>query len=338
MDSSTSHFKRVPRLAALLLGTALASWAACAFYSVRLNPEVVHYREGYNIQRAWAEKLTREHGAKIVIYGGSSCAFSIDGERLLANYGEPLVNDGRHAGMGGVVLTESALSDVRRGDTLIIALEPGLLASPFGKNPGLAVQFSFAVHHPEWVLHPVLGVGQMNCFQAATELRPGGYHVFTLLGKILRGQPLYRYQLSDYHRSGWKETSVRVSQTGAAGHGPDLSDDARLLLTNLSAWCRTNDVRVAYSLPWSYCPPGDMRTFREANVKLIQEVMAYVPVLQDPSLGAHPVAEDFADTALHLTVAGAAKRTDELGRQIQQWKIWTRETLEQATAELDSAN
>ena len=67
--------------------------------------------------------------------------------------------------------------------------------------------------------------------------------------------------------------------------------------------------------------------------------MQFVPVLRDPSLGADPVAEDFADTSLHLTETGAMRRTDEFGREIREWDIWTRAGLEQAIADLqDSTN
>jgi hypothetical protein len=334
MDSSISRFKWVPVRAVLLLATALATWAICALYSVYLNPEVVHYRQGDAIKRAWTKQMAHEYGSKIIIFGGSSCEFSIDGERLLANYKEPLVNDGRHAGMGVVVLTESVLGDLRRGDTLIVALEPGGLTGPIEGEPSLAVQFSVAVHHPEWVLHPVLGLGRIGWFEAAAAMRPGGYHAFTMLGKIIRRQPMYRYQLSDYHRSGWKETAVRVPMTVAAGHGPHLSDDGRTLLTNLAQWCQTNGVRVAYSLPWSYCPTDQLRDFRRGNAELLAEIMAFIPVLRDRSLGADPAADDFADTGWHLTTSGAVRRTDELGNEIQQWDTWTRKDLDQATADL----
>lgn len=336
MDSSTSHFNKVPGRALLLVATALASWAACVFYTLRFNPEVTHYRYGYQIKRQWADQMTREHGAKFVVYGGSSCEFSIDGERLLSNFREPVVNDGRHAGMGPVVLTESALSDLRRGDTLIVGLEPGLLTLPFGKEPALGVQFSFAVHHPHWVLQPALGMGQATWFQAAAALRPGGYFAFTMLGKWMRGQPLYRYQNRDFHRSGWCESAVRIPMTGAAGHQPNLSEDGKALLSNISQWCQTNGIRVAYSLPWSYCPTNDLREFRQSNAQIVAQIMPLMPVLRDDSLGANPDARNFADTPLHLTKTGAAQRTDEFGRQIQQWNIWMRSDLDRAIAALQN--
>ena len=336
MDSSTSHSKSVPRRAVLLLAAALASWVICAFYTLHLNPEVNYYRQGSVIKRAWAAQMTREHGTKIVAFGGSSCEFSIDGERLLTNYGQPVVNQGQHAGMGAVVLTESVLGDLRKGDTLIIAIEPELLADPLQEEPALGIQFSFAMHHPAWVLHPVLGVGQVNCFRAAIALRPGGYHAFTLLGKWMRRQPLYRYQTSDYNRSGWMHTSVRLPLTGEIGPGPHLSDGARILLTNLSRWCETNGVRAAYSLPWLYCSPDRLRTCQKQNAEFLVEMMAFVPVLRDPALGADSTASEFADTPLHLTETGAVRRTDELGRELQQWDTWTPQELKRAIAALQN--
>ena len=318
----------------LLLATALAAWALSAIYSLYLNPEVVHYHQGDVIKRAWAAQMTREHGSKTIIYGGSSCEFSVDGERLLANFGEPVVNDGRHAGMGAVVLTESVLGELRRGDTLIVAIEPFLMTAPMDGEPALGVQFSVALHHPEWVLHPVVGAGKVDAFQAAMALRPGGYHVFTLLGKWMRGEPLYRYKLSDYHRSGWKQTAVRIPQTAGAGFGPHLSDGAQIMLTNLSRWCQTNGVRLAYSLPWCYCPPDQLRDFQLKNAEYLAQMTAFVPVLRDPTLGADPVATDFGDAALHPDEVGAAKRTDELGRELQQWDIWKRADLEREISDL----
>jgi len=337
MDSFTSHFKNVPTRAALLLGTALGSWVVCVVYTLYLNPEVDHYRQGDVIKSAWAAKMEREQGAKIVAYGGSSCEFSIDGERLLANYGLPVVNDGQHAGMGAVVLTESVLGKLRRGDTLIVALEPELLATPLNEEPALAVQFSFAMGHPEWVLHPALDVGHVNWFSAAASLRPGGYHAFTLLGKWMRRQPLYRYQVRDYARSGWARTAVRMALTGEIGEAPHLSNDARILLANLSRWCATNRVRVVYSLPWLYCSPDRFHLLQKRNAEFLIEMIHFIPVLRDQALGADPVASDFADTPLHLTETAALRRTDELGRELRTWDTWTRQDLERARADVQQA-
>jgi hypothetical protein len=310
----------------MLLLTAIAAWLGCIFYTLRLNPELKYHVQGAAIKDRWSEKMTHEHGPKVVVYGGSSCAFSIDGERMLDRFNLPTVNYGSAAGMGAAVLTESALDQVRPGDTLIVALEPGLLTDPLDP-PALGVQFSFAVHHPEWVIHPVLPPVALNWFQALTALRPGGYHTFTLLGKIVAHKPFMRYQESDYRPSGWEQTGVRMKITGPPGHGPRLSNGARNLLQALRDWSRQHDVRVAYSLPWGYTPPEKEHAFQRENAGFLLQVNEFIPVLKDTHLGAFTNIEHFADTAWHLDETGSFLRTDQLGQQIKNWDIWTEEEL-----------
>jgi hypothetical protein len=47
-------------------------------------------------------------------------------------------------------------------------------------------------------------------------------------------------------------------------------------------------------------------------------------VLKDPTLGADTNRAEFADTNWHLNPQAAARRTDELAREIQQWETWQR--------------
>ena len=80
MASSTSPSEpRVPRLLCGLVLAALLAWAGCAFYTLRLNPENRFLKAAALTKQSWARKMTREHGAKHVIVGTSSCTFSIDG-------------------------------------------------------------------------------------------------------------------------------------------------------------------------------------------------------------------------------------------------------------------
>jgi len=310
----------------MLLLTAIVAWMACIFSTLHLNPELKYYAQAVAIKNQWAEKMTREHGSKVLIYGGSSCAFSINGEQMLDQFNLPTVNCGNAAGIGAAILTESVLGQVRPGDTLIVALEPGLLTEQLNP-PALGVQLSFAVHHPEWVVHPVLRTASLNWFQALTALRPGGYLTFTLLGKTVSHKPLMRYQEKDIRPSGLWRTEVRMKITGPPGHGPRLSNDARTLLQALREWCRRHDVRLAYSLPWGYTPPEKIDSFQNENAGFLLQVNEIIPVLKDTHLGAHANIEHFADTGWHLNGTGSSLRTDELGRQIKNWNIWTQEEL-----------
>ena len=154
MDSSTSHSNsKVPWQALKLLGVACIAWGVGAFYTMRVNPEVAFYRHGDQVKQDWSRKLEREQGAKIVVYGGSSCATTIDGERMLREHRLPVVNLGMHAGMGAKMLTYYALQDLRPGDTLIVSIEQGLLNTPIEIEP-LGVQLAFATGNVKLLRDP----------------------------------------------------------------------------------------------------------------------------------------------------------------------------------------
>lgn len=331
MPSSTLHSEsRLPAQAARLLLLAVLTWAGGAFYTLRLNPEVRYFAGTDRIKRAWAQKMTVEHGAKTVLCGGSSCEFSLDGQRLLELHGLPAVNLGRGAGFGASVLVQAALPEVRPGDTLVLALEPGLLTEPL-EPPALGVQISFALGHPEWAVAPTVGTSAVSWPSALLALRPGAYHAFTLVGKVLTRRPLYRYRLEDMRPSGFNQTAVRLPITGPAGHTGRLVPEAHRLLAELRQWCQTNQVRLVYSLPWSYTPPAAVTGYQRLNAQFLLQMMDYMPVLRDERLGACTALEWFADTGYHLNAEGSARRTDELAEQLKQWRVWTREELLQRT-------
>ena len=327
MDSFISHSNGwFPRRAFTLLLVAIAAWAGCILYSTYINPEVVYYSQGDKIKNAWAKKMTHDYGHKIVVFGGSSCEFSVDGEHMLKNFNLPTVNYGRHAGMGASIMAEAALDHLQPGDTLIIALEPSLLTKPL-TEPSLAMQFSFSQRHPEWLLNPALGIGRVNWFEAANLLRPGGYNVFTMLGKIAMGEPLYRYKVSDFRSSGWATTDVRLPIDDSNKHGANLSNNSLLLLQKLRDWCDARNIHAAYSLPWAYSPPEKMKSLQKENIQFLLQMTAIFPVLKDSYLGIDTNRADFADTNYHLVAAAAETRSDELAREIINWNVWTTEEL-----------
>ncbi|MFT3868300.1 MAG: hypothetical protein QM715_07365 [Nibricoccus sp.] len=329
MDSSTLPFEPPrPVRASTLLLIACATWAACIFYTLYQNPEVAHYAEGARLKTAWAKTLTDRYGHKTVVFGGSSCEFSIDGERLLDLHQLPVTNFGGHAGMGAPVLAEAALGAVRPGDTLIVAIEQSLLTGSANQT-SLGIQFSAATHHPEWVNHPALGVGATNWIQILAALRPGGYHTGVLLGKLLHGQPVFSYPHSTYRgASGWSQSVMRHPFHGPEWFQGGLSPGGCQLLQNLKAWCDAHQVRIAYALPWCYSSEQDAPRFRRDNQRLLIQIAAIMPVLKDPKLGAYTEREHFADTAYHLNEAGVAARCAELARGLKAWEVWSPAELE----------
>src|SRR4051794_10959140 len=95
-------------VALLILVVAVAAFATAVFYSLRLNPELKVMTGAARVKVRWAQKLSRERGQKVIVFGGSSSSFSIDPEWALQKRGVPIANLGMFAGMGTPVLTRFA--------------------------------------------------------------------------------------------------------------------------------------------------------------------------------------------------------------------------------------
>lgn len=312
---------------------AVAALLAAAAYTLWLNPEIRFYRYAAQVKRAWADRLHREQGAAFIVYGASSCAFAIDGGRMLQKHGLPVANFGLHAGMEPPFLTALALESTRPRDTLVVALEPALLTVPFD-SPDLAAQMGLALGKPRLIHASDLTGERVHWIENVLSLRPGAYHFFTLLGKIALGKPLYRYAPEDVQPSGWQQTRERRPLSDPEiPPDPRLSPDARRLLLALKRWGETNRVAVVYSLAWGWASPEKVRPRRQMNARFLNEVAGILPVLKDASLGAHPVREHFADTEWHLTSEGAAARSDALAVQLKARQFWSAEELARLTEE-----
>lgn len=341
MHSFTLHSKdssglKLPKLALSLVCVAACTLLGTAAYTLWLNPEIRFYRYAANVKQTWAEKLHSQFGPIIVVYGASSCAFAIDGERMLEKHGLPVVNFGMHAGMEPLFLTALAVESTHPGDTLVVALEPGLLLAPFD-SPDLAAQMGMALGKPRLIHASDLTGEPVHWVQNILSLRPGAYHFFTLLGKIVLGKPLYRYSPRDLRPSGWQQTHERREINDQEPFiVQSLPEHSQRLLGALANWCRTNNVEVFYSLPWGWVSQAKLEQFKVMNASFLRHVARFLPVLKDPMLGAHPIREHFADTEWHLTAEGAAQRTDALAAQLKSRACWTIEELEEIVRSADS--
>ena len=74
--------------------------------------------------------------------------------------------------------------------------------------------------------------------------------------------------------------------------------------------------------------------FKDPTSACCWRSIQFVPVLKDPNLAASTNLDFYADTGLHLTGAGSAERTDQLGAAIKNWDTWTPEALRARDAEL----
>jgi len=304
-------------------------------FCTHVDPEIVFNTQWYKIKQAWSRKMTAEHGNKIVVCGGSSCAHSIMGLRLLQQHGLPTANYGFHAGFGATMLTRAAIEELQPGDTFIIAIEPELLAKPY-EMLLFACKFAFSLGHPEWAYRPWDFPFSPSL---GTALRCNtGWKWLMLIPNV------YRQAIANNHYSlmktdicGWQSTTYRPEVyypiPPCENH---LSEDHKKLLLWVRQWCESNGVRVAYSLPWGFQEPGNAERIQSSYCSLLKEIAEILPVLKDPRLGVNTDLGLFSDTRYHLTPQGATLRTDELALQIKTWKIWQPGELEAQENELQA--
>lgn len=290
----------------------MLAWLVSATYTLRWNPEVALFRHAAVVKLAWSQRLDRQFTNKTIVFGGSSSTFSIDAALALRERQIPLANLALGAGLGSKVLTRFALQEARPGDTLLMMFEPGLLAADLDPTQ-LGQQIAIALGQPA-LAHPsddLLPTDRLPTRIYAAALRPGGYHFFTLLGKVLRRQPLYRYTPADFDEAGQQQTAARALLITPRGE-VKLSEPARLWLRQLRTWCDAQNVRLIYALPWAYCPSDQIEAFNKENEHFLAQMAEFMPVLMEPRQGAYDRAEHFADTAYHLNEEGSSVRTREL--------------------------
>lgn len=328
MRSSTLHSKsRLPRLALLLACTALGALWLGATFTLHTNAELRFYKAAIERKRLWAQRLDAHFPAKTVVVGGSSCSFSIDGERMEREHGMPTLNCGLHMGFGVPFLTRLALDSCRAGDTLVLAFEPGLFTRPLG-DLTLAIQESYALGEPGLLTNLMLDHKPREPLREWLTLRPGGTHLCAMAGKALMRMPMYRYSIEEVHPSGWQTTPVRMVVQGPPGHGSHLSADGRAYLIRVREECRRRNLRVVYSMPWCFTPASALASHRRDVASYLRQVAEIVPVLKDESLGCQSDASFFADTVWHLIEPAAALRTDGLAEQLRASRLWKAEELD----------
>ena len=331
MTSSTSHsntrIARFPRRLALALGVAIGAWILAAAYTLLWNPEIALFNHAARVKVAWSRQLDRQFTNKFVIFGGSSSTFSVDAGHALRAHQFPIANLALGAGLGAKVLTRFALPELRPGDTLLMMIEPGLFYSDLDATQ-LGIQLSIAIGEPQYASPSgqLIADRKLPIQSYFAALRPGGYHFFTLLGKVVRGQPLYRYRPADFDESGHQTTGAKAPLVTPRGRIA-LSSGAKEWLQQLKEWCQKEHIELIYALPWAYCPPNQVPAFQKENAFFARQIQEYMPVLREPSLGAYSVAEHFADTAFHLNQKGAAIRTDQLVTTLRSKQFWSAEEL-----------
>jgi hypothetical protein len=321
--SRSSGLRDILRLVTLLVVMAcsiLGAWR----YVLKLSPEVDLYTYAAKKKIACARKLDERGVSKIVIYGGSSCAFGVNTDAMQTDFQLPIVNFGMHAGMGAPVLTGLALKYTKPGDTLIVSLEPHLLFVPFDW-PALGDQISYALQEPDLCEGGPLHLSRRGALGTFLTMRPGAQNMLLFLPRELSHEKVI-YAKSTFSPSGWQSFDAHA-QPKTVSMATAISADAQTLLNQLVGYCRQNNIRVAYAVPWFYCDGAQLVNYKSVFSRYLCEVSRFIPVLKDSTLGIDTDPDDFADGNNHLRPRGATRRGKELAKLIVEWRTWDAKEL-----------
>jgi len=316
----TREILRLMALLVVIVCSILGAWR----YVLKLSPEVDLYTYAAHKKIAFARKLDERGLSKIVICGGSSCAFGVNTDAMQTAFHLRVVNFGMHAGMGAPVLVGLALKYTKPGDTLIVSLEPHLLFVPFDW-PALGDQISYALKEPELCEGGPLHLYRRGTLGIFLTMRPGAQNMLLFLPRELSHLGVI-YPKSSFSPSGWQSYDGHV-QPHTSIIGTVISPDGQMLLEKVVGYCHENNIKVAYAIPWLYCDAAQLPYYKTVFSKYLYEVSRFIPVLKDPTLGIDTDPDDFADGNNHLRPRSATRRGEELAKLIIQWSTWDSKEL-----------
>jgi hypothetical protein len=315
----------------LLLGFCI-SWLASVVYLFTLDTPLEYLIRETNEQDRWSQHFTASQGPRLIVTGGSSCTFSIDGGMATEQFHVPVINGGLGAGLGanGVLLFSSRLT--KPGDTLVLAIEPPLFLSSLDYTQD-ALQLM--ARRVEW--RRVIQAKEVTGQPVPLDLllfspRPGLENFAAWLGRIVT-HTAFRYVNAQIKPGGLMVTDVRYPLQ-EDGYEPGLSQGNREMLLHFRDWASHRGVRVVYSLPWYYVGKERVSEQQRVNARFVASMSEIMPVVREEAFGVQSDRSLFADTNWHLTEGTAQVRTSELVKHVLAGDFWTADQLEQAESAL----
>lgn len=269
----------------------------------------------------WVQKMREKHGYVIGVVGGSTTTFGIDAEYIEREYNLPVANLGLHVGMGPEACIGFGLSALRKGDTLVLSLEPAAFTTDYPEASKLGSKLALLLGRPELTTWDGKNP-QLELVRSLAMAPPGGYHVVTMLGKQALKMPPYRYSIANLKPGGLQVTEERRDLAAemdfsSPDSNPQLSALGAQLLKDARLAAQEKGIRLVYVLPWSYWPQDTVNERRTANAALLKTIGRHVPALIEPSMGAHSQLKDFTDSGQHLTAEAAAARSSVLAETLK---------------------
>ncbi|MDB2430326.1 hypothetical protein N9W62_09115 [Akkermansiaceae bacterium] len=282
------------------------------FFSTQL---VTNWNPEFKFWRNCVERKRSKHERVVIFAGGSSCAFSITPDVLKEEVSIPSYNMGGAIPMGADYLLSMSMGAARPGDTVVLAIGTSFLTTDEAAR-SKALGVALAAHDFE---NGTLDVG-VNWADLLLKRRPGARFVTTFFGKKVMGIAGYRYSMEDFRRGGLLTTSYRdgsKSPNGALA-SLKLSVEGVAFLKAFIEHAKKKNVRLLYSMPWTFTEPKVAQNNRNINREFLREIEKFLPVIEDSFYGVHTDPAYFGDTLVHLTKEGAAARTRAIATSLEE--------------------
>jgi hypothetical protein len=310
------------RLAFILLITLVFAYGLGIILTIPANPEVRFWNTVID-KRDQEIAVVRESrpGTPIIFFtGGSSCAFSIDPEIIEETCGFPAFNLGLPVACGSEYLLHQSFERTRKGDLLVICLEPDLLTYPDLEGSPSKLSFALAgsMGQPNHAAGGPAFDTSLTISDWLTLARPGARYLITLVARTAGGHG-YRYKQEDIRYRGRIETPIHDPDMNAAkaSESTSLTPQGRDLVQNISDKAREKGVRLAYSMPWRYTATKHLKDNRFAKRNVLQDMETIIPTIEDGYLGSNDELSCFSDSPQHLTSKGSKLRSQALALSLK---------------------
>ena len=305
-------------------GSALLMWILASLVSFKWDPEAGFWKEVIERKITAADGLRELEGDKPMIFvgGGSSCSFSIHPDLLTEETGLPAVNLGGSAGMGYRYLIDLATSRARKGDIVILHLEPEILQVDEHSLQPLAVKVDLSRGLTGATRGAFAGeLYQRPVLDRLAALRPGAKFLGTLAAKVVRGGPLYRYRLEDIQENGvlgMVTTEPNADREGFQSMKGWLEDEkVKADLKRVAEFGEKQGIRIFYTLPWEVFRPEILVAQRLEHARALEVMEGFLPIIRDATMGATAENDWFLDTGYHMRREPGRERTRVLGQALK---------------------
>ena len=244
---------------------------------------------------------------KLVIAGGSNCAFGIDSLALTEALGIPVFNLGINAGFGLGRILEDAAPSLREGDVLLIIPEYSHFTDNWNGGEA-AYELIFDARQYRLLLHPGLYgfPGELPSFLTT--------HLRGFIAGYRPPNPLA------FRRDGFNQYGDYIGhlemENQAFASAPALGKLEQKALSRFFRFvesCEERGIRVILSYP-SY-EEASFAASAELIRALDETLREHIPVISRPETYCFP-RDRFYDSTYHLNKEGRQRRTEALLRDI----------------------